>query len=564
MSFANPAGLWMLAAALPVLVAYFLKAPPRRQLVSALFLWAQDEAPRQSASMLHRWQRERSLFFELLLVCLAAASLSEPKCKNHTVRHLVLIVDGSYSMQASDATAEPVYERARREAERVMGVERATSVTLWESGVQPRLLAPAHSSAAEIQTALRAWRPSRAPHDLPESVRRVSLNHSYSDTYVVFTDGPVDAEKLPALQLQVKGFGLPLPNVALVGAARTASGVAVSVANLSASRQSVVVAATWDAQTVDKTVVLEAGATAAVRFETPASVPVQVRLPSDSLDIDNQVTVAPVLTERVRVQFVPGVDAAAAEAFSQAAAASGMVSAAGDILLRVGPPGADAEVQLGTVGPVKRWRGPFFSNRSHPLLDEVWLDATIWAGGESVTGRPLIVADNVTLLSEGDRGQVRLNLALPQSTLRKSEAWPILVSNIIRFVVSQRPGFRVRQAALGSEVEFQGEGGQFTVRSPTGVVIQTEVGRLEVDAVGSWQLMHQGNTIDGLQVAALSAAESNLSARGPYELSRAAASTAAPTENKPWTWVLLAALLAVLVIHFWLHPQASTLRGFVP
>jgi Aerotolerance regulator N-terminal len=561
MSLLNPTGLWMLAAAIPVLVAYFLKAPPRPQRISALFLWPRAAGPRHSASKLRRWQRERSLLFELLLVCLAAVSISEPQCGDQTGKHLILIVDGSYSMQATGANGEPAYERARSEAERLMASEQPTAVTLWESGAQPRLLIPARSSTKEAGSALRAWRPSRAPHDLAESIRRVSLNHSLGDSYVVLTDGPVAAEQLPALSIEVKSVGWPSPNLALVGAARTATGVAVSVANLSPSAQSVAVVAGWSGSNLNKTVRLEPGATALVRFETPTDVWVQVRLPPDSLEIDNLVSVAPALTERVRVQLVPGVDAAAAEAFVQAAAASGLVSTGGDVVLRLGPPGSDAEVQLGTQGPIKRWHRPFFMNRSHPLLEEVWLDAAIWAAGENITGRPLIVADNVTLLSQSDNGQLHLNLAVSQSTLRKSEAWPILVSNLVRFVLSQRAGFRVRQAALGSEVEFQGEGGQYAVRSPTGTVVEAQAGRVEVDAVGQWQLLHQGNIIDRLEVGTLSAVESNLGSRGPYSLSRQGTVGPAATTTRPFAWALLAALLVLLVVHFWLHPEVGALRG---
>jgi Mg-chelatase subunit ChlD len=103
-SFANPAGLFLLALAVPVLLLHILR--PRRdpQQVSSVFLWQSLAAPVSAA---RPWQRLRPsvlLFLQLLAVILLALAVARPvKITDSPVAdHTVFIVDASGSMAAHD------------------------------------------------------------------------------------------------------------------------------------------------------------------------------------------------------------------------------------------------------------------------------------------------------------------------------------------------------------------------------------------------------------------------------------------------------------------------------
>src|SRR5439155_21999783 len=101
MSLGFPLGLLGLLAIAPLLVAYFLrrKQPPR--VVSALFLWRTPDQRAQAGPRFQRFSRESSLLLEGLAVIAAAAFLSDAHCGGGaTKKHLVVVVDGSLSMQA--------------------------------------------------------------------------------------------------------------------------------------------------------------------------------------------------------------------------------------------------------------------------------------------------------------------------------------------------------------------------------------------------------------------------------------------------------------------------------
>src|SRR3954466_11990153 len=105
MSIGFPLGLLALLAALPLVAAYFLrrKQPPR--VVSALFLWRTPDQRAQAGPRFERFSQEASLLLELLAVAAAAAFLSDAHCGGtHSRRHLVVVVDGSLSMQARGVT----------------------------------------------------------------------------------------------------------------------------------------------------------------------------------------------------------------------------------------------------------------------------------------------------------------------------------------------------------------------------------------------------------------------------------------------------------------------------
>ena len=104
MSFANPAGLALLALAMPIVLLHLLR--PRRQPrhVSSTFLWSEMAEPVAAA---RPWQRLRPtalLFLQLLAVLLLALAVAQPVRKTSVslAAHTVFLIDASGSMAATD------------------------------------------------------------------------------------------------------------------------------------------------------------------------------------------------------------------------------------------------------------------------------------------------------------------------------------------------------------------------------------------------------------------------------------------------------------------------------
>ena len=115
--FANPAGWWWAAIALPIIAFYFLKVRLRRQPVSTLLFWNRvfdEKQPRAWWQQLRHWT---SLLLQLVLLALLVAAIVDPiwSWQKTEQRKLVLIIDNSASM-AADSGGSTRLELAKREA----------------------------------------------------------------------------------------------------------------------------------------------------------------------------------------------------------------------------------------------------------------------------------------------------------------------------------------------------------------------------------------------------------------------------------------------------------------
>src|SRR4029453_13564377 len=100
MSFANPAGLWLLGLALPVLALHVLRPRRQRVEVSSTLLWDQGAAPVSAATPGRRPRPSLLLFLQLLAVALLAVAAARPVrlVDAPLAEHTVFIIDTSGSM----------------------------------------------------------------------------------------------------------------------------------------------------------------------------------------------------------------------------------------------------------------------------------------------------------------------------------------------------------------------------------------------------------------------------------------------------------------------------------
>src|SRR3954470_12952964 len=105
MSLANPMALLWGLLLIPIVVFYILKIRLKRVPVSTVIFWRQIFDEKRPRSL---WQKLRhlvSLLLPLMLLALLVAALTEPFLASEakSARRVILIVDNSASMNATDA-----------------------------------------------------------------------------------------------------------------------------------------------------------------------------------------------------------------------------------------------------------------------------------------------------------------------------------------------------------------------------------------------------------------------------------------------------------------------------
>ncbi|HLL05392.1 MAG TPA: BatA and WFA domain-containing protein [Myxococcaceae bacterium] len=564
MSFGFPWGLLALGALAPLVAAYFLRRRQKPVTVSALFLWRTPRPRAEAGPRFERFTREASLLLEALAVIAAALFLADVRFSvDARASHVVLVVDGSLSLSARGPGGVTVLERARREAARRVEGERANRVTVLASGPSPRVLAGPEAEPSRALAALESFQALGADHDATATLLWAQELAGPGRRVHFFTDVmPAEGQVVPPA-VRWTALGATRENVGLVSAQRRDEGTTATVTLRVARFGGPGTVEVWmraqpgagakeGTEQREQVQLPEEGA-ATVRFTFQNAGDVEVSLPADALPEDGQARLVPSAVRPVRVALAEGLDAQARQALERfLAVAPEVETGAGEGTLLIGPRGTDAWVTVGAGGTLKTFLGPFFSEKGHPLLDDVQLGGVRWTGGDSPPGRALITAGDVVLVSE-ESGRVHLNLELSRSNLQRTPAWPVLLGNMLREARRAREGFPRRQLTLGEPLPVVTQpGARYTLEGPLGEKPVFGAGALTLAAPlvpGRYTLERDGEPVDVTEVLALDARESDLRGRGSGEREAQSeetdeGSTGSPGRARWPLLVLLGALLA--------------------
>lgn len=168
MNFVTPLAFG-LTSLIPVIVAlYFLKLRRQEQTVSSVYLWR--ETIRDVAANAP-WQRLRPnllLLLQLLFLAALILALARPFSWTRSVAgdHLILVVDTSASMAASDVGSSRLSEAAKEARRLVSGLPSDVPVTLIAVGDQVEVLLSASADRGRLNQTLDGLRPSSGGVDM--------------------------------------------------------------------------------------------------------------------------------------------------------------------------------------------------------------------------------------------------------------------------------------------------------------------------------------------------------------------------------------------------------------
>lgn len=608
--FAAPLGLLGLLALPAILALHLFKRRYRPKIVSALFLWGDGQSAPTSGRNREPLKRNLSLLLELLAALLLTLALAGPRLKSPgSAEHLVLVLDGTASMQAIAPDDLSALDRAREVAlTAIDGVGSDGRVTIIRSGPEPTLIAGPLAFPAEAKDALGALEcthPSAdagAAFDLATEIARGA-------DILYLTDQPRTADSAPQ-DVRVQGVGVALGNVGIVSALRSPEGtdngtelLRLAIRSFSSSTESrEITIRSLDASAdplFQRPVSLAAGAGETVQIQLPQGTPtLRVELTraasADPFALDDVAVLAAAPARRLRL-YSDLPDAAAralgladseraAERWAALIPAADVVADPASAHLTLGtglrkeetpePSAWSIVLRSPTEDPV-HLIGPFLMDRAHPLLAGITLDGVVWScfKDDAARGAALVLSGSRALLSEeiSPNGRRRWDLALDatQSTLGRSADWPIFLANAAEARRAELPG-PVRTSLASSE-SFRWRGapeGDWALLSPSGAESKLEripSGDLftrRLNQIGTWQLIRDGERQVDVGVSLLSADESDLrlAARlAPEPAAPRSGTSSSGGRDMPIVEILLAAGAALaMLLNWWIvRPRSN-------
>ena len=252
MPFLAPIALAGLAF-VPVVVAfYLLKLRRDERVVPSTLLWQRLVADVEANAPWQRLRRSLLLLLQLLLVAVLALLAARPFLERPAgfARDLVLVMDASASMAASDVAPSRMAEARARAIEALRDLPAGGHVSVIAAGRTARVVTNATSDLGHVRAAIESIAPEPAAGDMSDALRLASaLAARAGDAEVlVVTDGAISPAPTVRVEAPVRTItvGRQRHNQAIVAlAVRTAPSsvtrsVFVSVANLdveSASRR---------------------------------------------------------------------------------------------------------------------------------------------------------------------------------------------------------------------------------------------------------------------------------------------------------------------------------------
>lgn len=219
LSLAQLAAVFGAAAAFATAL-YILKLRRRTVAVPFSKLWEKILRDKEATSLFSRLKRLLSLLVQLALLALLVFALGDPRAAATLIkgRNLVVIVDASASMQATDvAPAKNRLDAAKEEAKKVIrGLGGSDRMLLAQMDAAITPLGPTSSDTSELERALDAIAPTDARADFPRALRFAidSLRDRDNPEIVVISDGrlgeAIDASGKVHLGDEIKLSYLPI------------------------------------------------------------------------------------------------------------------------------------------------------------------------------------------------------------------------------------------------------------------------------------------------------------------------------------------------------------------
>ena len=573
--FTWPVALFGLAALPGVAAIYMLRTRSRRHVVSSLMLWADQRRARAGGLKFQRIQTPLLLFLELLIVAmlvLAAAGLKVPTDRN--IRPLVIVLDDSFSMRAGGNNSPRALARKAIQTELDTGRHHPVQFVLASD--RPGTLGRPARTTQRAMAALAGWTCRAPTADLQSAVALASALSEANDgagkaRILIVTDHPPTDDPGPG-DLRWLALGRARANIAFTAAVRSQRDgrqqCLIEVTNFAVDKRTATLTIHGLDRPQQRTAVLPAGATHAIRLDVPeAAGVVRASLADDDLPADNSLMLLPQPQRSVRVDLSIADNALRVDlARAMTASRRALITAAKPTLLitdqspapTVGPD--TWLVQFVAEAEADAYVGPFVVDRTHPLTEGLSLAGQVWAAGKGPPppGRTIVAAGNAPLITErhrpGGRREICIRLRPDISTLQDSSNWPVLISNLLEYRAAALPGMEQANVRLGARarVALADAARTVTVIDPDGREGKSPVSDRSASITARSPGLHTviaGPAEYRFAANTLAPAESDLRACVTGDWGNWLSGRAMAVEYAPIAWLLVLAALVAIAAH---------------
>lgn len=205
MQFLTPLALLGGLLAIPIILLYMLRLRRREVVISSTFLWQQILQDNEANTPWQRLRRNLLLLLQLLILAALVFALARPFITVPAVGagQIVLLLDASASMNATDVDGGTRFDMAKRQAQNVINTLGAgDSMTVIRVADVPEIIAPATSDRLQLTSAINSAQPSSATADWPGAITLAigGAGDATAFDVVIISDGGLgDAALLPEI-----------------------------------------------------------------------------------------------------------------------------------------------------------------------------------------------------------------------------------------------------------------------------------------------------------------------------------------------------------------------------
>jgi hypothetical protein len=170
MNFLSPLNLlWALPIGGLIVVMYILKLRRKDMVVSSTYLWRQVIRDVQANAPFQKLRKNLLLLLQLIIAALIIVALARPLWRTYAIggRNIVLVVDTSASMRATDVSPSRL-DAAKREADDLVnGMQPGDMMMVLSASSRPEAATGFTNERAELHRAIAGLE----PHDTPTNMR---------------------------------------------------------------------------------------------------------------------------------------------------------------------------------------------------------------------------------------------------------------------------------------------------------------------------------------------------------------------------------------------------------
>ena len=201
MNLTNATALFWAGLAVPIVIFYILKIRMRRVPVSTIMFWHQIFEEKQPRSIWQKLRHLLSLLLQLAFLMLLVMALGDPffDWQVREARRLVLIIDNSASMQATDVKPSR-YAKAKEQANKLItALRQRDEMAIVAAGTQPKVVCGLTSHQRTLRSALGGLKPTDGPTRVTDALaiaRRLLAEHKNGKAVILSDGGFDDATKM--------------------------------------------------------------------------------------------------------------------------------------------------------------------------------------------------------------------------------------------------------------------------------------------------------------------------------------------------------------------------------